>query len=103
MQNFLTFIQEYAQIINIALFGSILGYLIRISQLSRTALIDQHNAELATKEQQISALINQLELKEQQYQNQLELKEQQYQNQTTQLELKEQEHLNQLAQIGRFL
>lgn len=104
MQDFLSFIQEYAQIINIALFGSILGYLIRISQLSRTALIDQHNAELATKEQEINALDNKLELKEQKYQNQVaqvKLKEQEYQNQITQLELKEQQYQNQIIQIER--
>ena len=49
------FINQYAQLINIALLGTIIGWLFHISRLSRTALIDKYDAMLAAKDSQIQA------------------------------------------------
>ncbi len=49
-------INEYAQLINFVLFVAIIGWLIRISTLSRTALTDKQEAVLAKKDIEISKL-----------------------------------------------
>ena len=64
-------LNEYAQIINLALFATIIGWLFHISRLSRTSLIDQYTAKLAAKDQEIVSLRSQLNAKESQYESQL--------------------------------
>lgn len=64
-------LNEYAQLINLALFATIIGWLFHISRLSRTSLIDQYTAKLAAKDQEITALRVQLNAKESQYESQI--------------------------------
>lgn len=56
MDNLLESLNKYAALINIALFGTILGFLFRLSDLSRTYLRDKHRAELAARDARIAAL-----------------------------------------------
>lgn len=56
MAEFLNIINEYAQLINFVLFVAIIGWLLRISLISRTALKDKHDAIIASKDSKISEL-----------------------------------------------
>ena len=67
----MVFLNEYAQLINLGLFATILGWLFHISRLSRVSLIDQYTAKLAAKDQKITALTVQLNAKKDQYESQI--------------------------------
>jgi hypothetical protein len=71
------FLKEYGELINLALFATIIGWLFHISRLSRTSLIDLHTAKLATKDQEISSLRAKLEARDVQYESQLAMIERQ--------------------------
>lgn len=62
------FIVKFAPLINIALFGTIIGWLFHISRFYRTALIDKYDAKLATKDGQLQTCQNNLELKDEKIQ-----------------------------------
>jgi len=49
-------INSYAGLINIALFGTIIGFLIHISRISRTSIIDKYEAKTESLVQQIDLL-----------------------------------------------
>ena len=57
----LEFINQYAQLVNIVLFGTIIGWLFHITRLSRTALKDKYEARLSAKDNQIQSLNSRLE------------------------------------------
>ncbi|WP_088241586.1 hypothetical protein [Calothrix rhizosoleniae] len=56
MNNFIEALNNYAALINVALFATILGFLFRLSNLSRTYLRDKYGAELAARDANIAAL-----------------------------------------------
>lgn len=56
MTEFLNIVNEYAQLINFVLFVAIIGWLLKISLISRTALKDKHDAVIASKDSRISEL-----------------------------------------------
>lgn len=67
----LEFLKDYAHLINFALFGTIIGWLFHISRLSRTSLIDKYDAQLATKDQELTNARLALESAQQQYESQI--------------------------------
>lgn len=71
IQKVLDFLKDYAHLINFALFATVIGWLIRISQLSRTSLVDQYQAKLAAKSQEISSLKSELKVQEKQFESQI--------------------------------
>lgn len=68
-------IQEYSGLINIGLFGVIIGWLFHISRLSRTSIIDKYEAMLAAKDQNIEALNQLIINKEENFKSQLAVSE----------------------------
>ena len=71
IQKVLDFLKDYAHLINFALFATVIGWLIRISQLSRTSLVDQYQAKLAAKSQEISSLKSELKVQEKQFESKI--------------------------------
>jgi len=67
----LTSLNEYANLINFGLLVAIIGWLFHISKISRKSLIDQYNAKLATKDQEIQSIRSQLQLKQVLFESQL--------------------------------
>jgi signal transduction histidine kinase len=59
---FLKVINDYAQLINFVLFAAIVGWLVRITTISRRALTDKHDAALAAKDVKIAQLEKSYEL-----------------------------------------
>jgi hypothetical protein len=62
-------IKEYASLINVALLIVVIGWLIHIARLSRTALIDKHDAQISEKEAQIKALQLEIDAAEKRHQS----------------------------------
>lgn len=54
MNEFLTTLNQYAGLINFALFATIVALLFRIAAISRTALQDKHAAEMAALRTEIA-------------------------------------------------
>lgn len=52
----LAFLNQYANLINFVLFGTIIGFLVHLVSLSRTALIDKYEAQLETLQKQLTLL-----------------------------------------------
>jgi len=73
--NMIETIQEYSGLINIGLFGVIIGWLFHISRLSRTSIIDKYEAMLAAKDQNIEALNQLIINKEENFKSQLAVSE----------------------------
>ena len=80
MEELLVNLNKYSSLINITLLLAIIGYLIHISRLSRTALQDKHASDIAAKNNEIKALItakqslqDKLDARSEQYSSKIDL------------------------------
>ena len=73
MTEILNFLNEYAQLINFVLFATIIGWLLKISQLSRTTIEDRYKALLTARDTEILGLREQLKVKDEYHKNETAL------------------------------
>jgi len=65
--NMLEELNQYAQLINFVLLATIITWLFRLSQLSRTALLDKHTTEISAKDAEINHLNQEVSSIQKQY------------------------------------
>ena len=68
-------LNEYAQLVNFALFIAIVGWLFQITQSYKTASQEKYDAIVAAKNEELAALSERLRIEEKKYEAALELKE----------------------------